>query len=105
MSRGLNIYVAVLVFAVFPMKAFADDCAASFTKIPDYIVAGDGTCVHGGIGPNGGDPSDVLEVTVTPPGQPCEDCTIVVKASWVDGNGNPQSSESPEKKKPWPHKV
>ena len=105
MSRGLKIYLTAFVFAVLPMKAYADDCSASFTQIPGYIVAGDGTCVHGGIGPGGGPPTDTLEVTVTPAGPPCEDCTVVVTVSWTDGAGDPQSSDSPEKKKPWPHKV
>ena len=105
MSRGLKICLATFVFAVLPMKAYAADCEAEFTQIPDYIVAGDGTCVHGGLGPGGGDPTDTLEVDVTRDGAPCEDCTVVVTASWIDGAGAPQSSDSPVKKKPWPHKV
>jgi hypothetical protein len=81
---------------------FATNCTASFTSVPDYIVSGDGTCVHGGQGPGGTPPTDLLETTVAPLPD-CEDCTVTVTATWGPNPGDQETSAA--KTKPWPHAV
>ena len=81
-------------------------CTASFTSVPDFVIPGEpleaGTCVHGGQGPGGTPPTDKLEATVAPL-PACEDCEVIVTATW----GAPQAGThvSAAKTEPWPHPI
>lgn len=95
-------------------RADCESCLPSFTKVPDYVVSGDGTCVHGGLGPGGGPPSDVLEITV-PDIPKCHPCTVEVTAVWGPGAADMESKTkgpgdhvTPVGDPPapyWPHRV
>ena len=104
MKRLLTaISVVSLAVLVGVAPAFADQCTASFTSVPDYIVSGDGSCVHGGQGPGGTPPTDLLETTVAPL-PACENCTVTVTAIWGPNPFTDQET-SAAKTKPWPHAV
>ena len=84
----------------------AQACTASFTSVPDFVIPGDpldaGTCVHGGQGPGGTPPTDKLEATVAPL-PACEDCEVIVTATW--GPPGAGTDVSAAKTKPWPHQI
>lgn len=47
----IAVSVSIIAFAAADV-AFADceECLPTFVQVPDYIVTGDGTCRHGGLG-------------------------------------------------------
>ena len=99
---------SVVLLPVTEVFADCDACIPTITQVPDFIVSGDGSCTHGGIGQNGGPPTDTLTIDV--PNDPkCHQCTVVVTAVWGPG---PADMESSPPKGPgthaggyWPHNV
>lgn len=104
----------VVMLVSSPSWADCDACLPTFVQVPDFIVSGDGSCVHGGVGPGGGPPTDKLTVTL-PDDPKCHQCTVQVTASWGPGAGDMETSA---KKGPgthvalppatvpyWPHDV
>ena len=69
------------------------------TKIPDFLVAGDGTCQHLNDIPG---LSDLLEVTVEGAAG-CDPllCTVVVTATWAGGGATRPKVPNPA----WPHQT
>ena len=79
-GHGVLLSIVAGGMALLPAtKVFADceTCLPFFTVVPDFIVSGDGSCVHDGTGPGGGPPTDTLEISV-PDDPKCHQCTVTV---------------------------
>lgn len=100
MMKPIRVLLFVTVCSVIAVnRASATECTATITHVPDYVVAGEGTCVNGEIGTK----SDVLTIDVQP--RPaCDNCKLKVTGTWGPGAGQNDSKEkSPSTDDTWPH--